>query len=169
MNRRLYFLFPDELHARHAVDKLLDEASVDAHHIHAIAAGEGGYARLPHPTLSQRSDMAGRLETWLWNGNLALFAVALAGFITALAEGYLGWAVMALLVMGATFYAGFFFTGSIPHVHLREFREALIRGEILLMIDVPRSRVMAVEEYIQHRYPEAVPGGASWSIDAFGL
>lgn len=169
MNRRLYFLFPDETHARHAVDNLLDEAGVDARHVHAIAAAEKGYTRLPHPTRSQRSDTAARLESLLWNGNLALFSIALVGLVAALAEGSAGWAVVALLVMGATFYGGFFFTGRIPHVHLGEFRDALAHGEILLMIDVPRSRVMAVEEYIHHRYPEAVPGGASWSINAFGL
>lgn len=169
MNRRLYFLFPDELHARHAVDNLLDDAGIDAHHIHAIANSDGRIERLPHPTTAQRRDTAGHLESLLWNGNLALFAAALAGFVIALLENDAGWASLALLVMGATFALGFLFTGRVPHVHLGEFRDALAHGEILLMIDVPRERVAAVETHIQRRYPEAVAGGTSWSIDAFGL
>lgn len=169
MKRRLYFLFPDPVHARHAVDNLLDGAGVDARHIHAIAQREGRMARLPHPTLPQRGDLAARLESLLWNGNLVLFGIALAGLLVALYQGAMGWAVVALLVMAITFIGGFLFTYRIPHVHLDEFRDALSHGEILVMVDVPVERVKAVEDFIHHRYPEAVPGGASWTMGAFGL
>jgi len=169
MKRRLYFLFPDPVHARHAVDTLADGTGVDARHIHAIAQREGRIARLPRPTAQQQSDLAGRLESWLWNGNLLLFGLALLAFIAALVEGAAAWAVAALLVMALTFLGGFLFTTYVPHVHLNEFRAALAHGEILLMIDVPTDKVKMVEDYILHHYPEAVAGGTSWSVEAFGL
>lgn len=168
MKRRLYFLFPDELHARHAVDTMLDEIDLDARRIHALARGEGGVARLPHPTLQQRHDTAGRAETLLWNGNLALFGIALLLFIVALFNGAAVWSVLLLALMIATFTAGFLFTSRVPRVHLDEFRDALAHGEILLMLDVPRARVREIEDYMRRRHPEAVAGGVSWSVDAFG-
>lgn len=169
MKRRLYFLFPDELHARHAVDNIWDGVGIDAHHIHAIAESDGKIARLPRPTEAQRHDMAGRLETFLWNGNLALFGVALAVFLMALVTGNGPWMIGGLLVMAATFVGGLLFTTRVPHVHLNEFRDALAHGEILLLIDVPSARVKEVEDYMHHRYPEAIAIGTSWSLDAFGL
>lgn len=169
MKRRLYFLFPNPLHARHAVDTLLDGAGVDARHIHAVARSDIRIERLPHPTRQQKSDLAARLESLLWSGNLVLFGLALLGLVAALVDGSFGWALAALLVMAATFLGGFLFTFRIPHVHLDEFRDALAHGEILLMVDVPIDRVKTVEDYIQRHYPEAVPGGASWNVGAFGL
>lgn len=169
MNRRLYFLFPDQVLARHAVDNLLDGAGVDARHMHAIARSDVRIDRLPHPTRRQRSDLAARLESLLWNGNLVLFGLALLALIAALVAGATGWVMAALLVMATTFLGGALFTYRVPHVHLDEFRDALAHGEILLMVDVPSNRVKTVEDYIQHHYPAAVPGGASWNVEAFGL
>jgi hypothetical protein len=37
------------------------------------------------------------------------------------------------------------------------------------MIDVPSNRVLQIEDFVHHKYPEAVVGGVSWSMDAFGL
>ncbi len=144
-------------------------AGVDARHIHAIARNEVRIDRLPHSTRQQKNDLAARLEWLLWSGNLLLFGIALLVFIAALVEGTTGWAVAAVLVMALTFLGGFLFTTYVPHVHLSEFREALAHGEILLMIDVPTDKVKAVEDYVHRHYPEAVPGGASWNVGAFGL
>jgi hypothetical protein len=169
MNRRLYFLFPDAVHARHAVDTLLDGTGVDARHIHAIAQREGRMSRLPHPSGRQQHDSAAHIESLLWNGNLLLFGIALLVLIAAIVAESTGWTLAALVVMGTTFVAGFLFTYRIPHVHLDEFRDALAHGEVLVMVDVPSEKVKTVEDYIHRRYPEAVPGGATWTMGAFGL
>lgn len=55
-----------------------------------------------------------------------------------------------------------------PDVHLTEFTDALAHGEVLLMVDVPGSRVAEVEDFIHQRYPESVVGGVGWTLDAFG-
>lgn len=169
MNRRLYFLFPDAAHARRAIDKLPHETGVDIDHIHTLARSDESTEQLPRSTPAQRRDFAGLLETALWNGNLALFALALVVLVAALLQGSAAWAALALLVMGLTFVGGAWFTNHVPHVHLDEFRDALGHGEVLLMVDVPRTRVPTVENYLLRRYPEAVAGGSSWSVDAFGL
>ena len=71
--------------------------------------------------------------------------------------------------MIATFVAGEYFVVHIPNVHLNEFTNALAHGEILLMVDVPKDSVAQIEHFIHHKYPVAVIGGVSWSVDAFGL
>ena len=57
----------------------------------------------------------------------------------------------------------------VPDVHLTEFTDALSHGEILLMVDVPASRVAEIEDFVHHRYPEAVVGGVSWTVEGFGI
>ena len=37
--------------------------------------------------------------------------------------------------------------------------DALSHGEILLMIDIPSNRVLEIENFVHHKYPEAVVGG----------
>ncbi len=169
MNRRLYFLFPDEKHAREAVDKLLDGAGVDARHIHAVAKDEGKLRHLPFTTSGQKHDSAGQLEHYLWNANLGLFFVALALLVVALVTGSAVWMATALAVMVATFIGGLLFTQHLPHTHLGNFHAALARGEILVMVDVPKDKIRTVEKFIHAHYPEAYDGGVSWTVDAMGL
>jgi hypothetical protein len=57
----------------------------------------------------------------------------------------------------------------VAKTHLDEFHGALAHGEIVLMVDVPRQRVAQVEELVRQQYPEAMPGGAGWTIDASNL
>ena len=58
---------------------------------------------------------------------------------------------------------------NVPDVHLTEFTDALSHGEVLLMVDVPVDRVAEIEKAVHHRHPEAVVGGVSWAVDAFGI
>ena len=56
---------------------------------------------------------------------------------------------------------------STPSRRLRRFQPAMARGEILLMVDVPRSRVEAVEGRLQQLHPEAHLEGIEPNIPAF--
>jgi hypothetical protein len=169
MNRRLYFLFPDEMHARQAVDMLLDGTGVETRHIHAVAKDEKQLRQLPLTTPGQKHDSAGHLEHYLWNTNLGLFFVALALLVVALVSGSTVWMATALAVMVATFVGGLLFTQHLPHTHLGNFHAALARGEILVMVDVPKDQIHTVEQFIHAHYPEAYDGGVSWTVDAMGL
>ncbi len=167
MLRRLFFLFPDEEHAQRAVNQLVF-LNISERNIHAISRGVA-LRTLPEATERQKNDTAFRVESFLWRANLLLFIVSLMTFIVALVMAAFYWTLVALFVMTITFFAGEHFVVHVPDVHLTEFTDALSHGEILLMVDVPADRVVEIENMIHHRNPEAVVGGVSWTVDAFGL
>ncbi|MDT8281927.1 MAG: hypothetical protein RQ982_03850 [Gammaproteobacteria bacterium] len=168
MLRRLFFLFPDEAHAQGVVDQLL-ELNIEQRRMHAIAKGGIKLRTLPKATLRQKADTAYRIEWFLWRANLLLFLLAflLLSFMLMRADWF--WAIVALSIMMATFFAGAFFTLNVPDVHLTEFTDALAHGEILLLVDVPVNRVAEIERIVHRQHPEAAPGGVSWTVDAFGI
>ena len=74
------------------------------------------------------------------------------------------WLIAPLAVMAATFLAGMVFVLRIPNVHLDEFKEAIKHGEVLMMVDVPLSKVKQISRYIRQRHSEAVTAGSCWQI-----
>ena len=167
MLRRLFFLFPDEQHAQRVVDQLAGR-DIPIQRIHTIAPNVK-LKTLPQATLRQKNDTAFLIERFLWATNLAVFMLALMALGTTLVLGEIIWAMVSIGVMAVTFILGGQFVIHVPNVHLTEFTDALSHGEILLMIDVPINRVAEIEDFVHHKYPEAVVGGVSWSVDAFGL
>ena len=167
MLRRLFFLFPDEPHAQRVVDQLMHR-NIPKRRIHAIAQ-DIKLKTLPQATERQKRDTSFRIERFLWSANLALFTVALLTFIGTFVAGEYNWVMISLSIMAITFIAGEQFVTHVPNVHLTEFTDALSHGEILLMIDVPSNRVLEIEDFVHHNYPEAVVGGVSWTVEALGL
>ncbi len=167
MLRRLFFLFPDEQHAQRVVDQLVGR-DIPIERIHAIAPNVK-LKTLPQATLRQKNDTAFLIERFLWATNLAVFMLALIALGTTLVLGEIIWAMVCIGILAVTFVLGGQFFINVPNVHLTEFTDALSHGEILLMIDVPVNRVAEIEDFVHHKYPEAVVGGVSWSVDAFGL
>jgi len=167
MLRRLFFLFPDEKHAKLAVNQLIFQR-ISERNIHAIAPGVE-LKTLPEATERQKKDTAFRVESFLWNTNLLIFVFSLMALIVTLIMAEFFWSLVALTAITATFFAGEHFVVHVPDVHLTEFTDALSHGEILLMVDVPASRVAEIENFVQHSHPEAVVGGVGWTIDGFGI
>ena len=167
MLRRLFFLFPDEEHAQRVVNHLVF-LNISERNIHAISHGVE-LKTLPEATERQKNDTAFRVESFLWNANLLLFVIALVTFVVALVMTAFYWSLAALFVMAVTFFAGEHFIVNVPDVHLTEFTDALSHGEILLMVDVPAERVAEIEKAVHYHHPEAVVGGVSWAVDAFGI
>jgi hypothetical protein len=169
MKRRLYFLLPDTVHTRAVVNDLkVFGISNDA--IHTLARAGVDLSALPVATRKQRIDSGARLETILWDGNLAIFFIALVALITMAYTGLTwSWLLLPAAVMLVTFVAGVVFTSQVPNVHLSEFRDAMRHGELLLMVDVPVWRVERVEALVHKHHPEAVVGGVGWHIDALHI
>lgn len=167
MLRRLYFLFPDEKHAKDTVDQLV-KRSIPAHRIHAIAKGIE-LSSLPEATARQKNDTTFRIEQLLWKVNLLVFAAASIVFVSSMFAAEWFWSGISLAMMLIAFFGGKFFVESVPHDHLTEFTSALAHGEILLMVDVPIYRVTEMVDYVEHLHPEARLDGASWTVDAFGI
>jgi len=55
----------------------------------------------------------------------------------------------------------------IPNSQLREFTTAVADGQILMMVDVPKSKVANVTEMIRKHHPEADMHGVEPTIPAF--
>ena len=166
MLRRLFFLFPDENHAQKVVDHLA-EVDVTERYIHAIAHGVE-LKTLPEATDRQKNDTTFKVENILWHLNLLIFIIA----VLALVPSFFVSGVMVITSLGVmlvAFIMGQQFVVKVPDVHLTEFTDALSHGEVLLMVDVPSRRVSEIEDFIHHKYPEAVVGGVGWSLDAFGM
>ena len=168
MLRRLYFLFPDEHSTRRAVEDLV-RAGVKENFMHAVGREGIKLASLPPATLRQRRDTLWVIERILWNSDLAVFGIALAGLILSLIGGFSIWSVAAIAVMFVAFIAGALYTNFVPNTHLDEFRGALGHGEVVLMVDVPKRRVLEIEDLVGHHHPGAIAGGTGWTINALGV
>lgn len=169
MKRRLYFLLPDTGHTQSVVNDLkVFGINIDA--IHTLAKPGVDLSGLPVATNRQRTDSGARLETILWDGNLAIFCIALLLLITLAFIGFSWfWLLIPVAVMLVTFVTGVVFTSRVPNVHLSEFRDAMRHGEILLTVDVPLWQVERVESLVHKHHPEAVAGGVGWHVDALGI
>ena len=169
MKRRLYFLFPDSGHARTVVNEVAAQG-IQRKFIHAIAGQGGDLNGLPAASQSQQQDLGSRIESFLWDSNLALFFAALfAMLVIVLLQVEWFWLLLPVGLMLVCFFMGLKFVTHIPDVHLADFQDAMLHREILLMIDVPAGQVAKVEELVHRHHPEAVVGGVGWNINALQL
>ena len=169
MKRRVYFLIPDSGHTQAVVDDL-EAFGINRGAMHVLAKAGVDLDGLPVATGRQRTDAGARIETILWDGNLAIYLVALLALI-AMAFLRLDWYWLLLpaAIMVVSFVMGIVFTTQVPSVHLSEFRDAMQQGELLLMVDVPLWQVERVETLVHTQHPEATAGGVSWHIDALQI
>jgi hypothetical protein len=167
MYTRLYFLFPSITHAQKVVDEL-QELRITQEHIHAIAKPDVDLRQLPRATKRQRKGMAHKIEYWLWQLNLAVFAAALTVSAISLFNQQFQLALAMLFVMMVTFVAGYLWA-QVPDMPVKNFHQEMSHGEILLMVDVMGYRVHGIEQHVHRHHPEAISAGTSWMIDAFDL
>jgi hypothetical protein len=146
----------------------LEAAGVARNQIHTIAKPGVGIDGLPVANRAQRGDSVWLWERVFWDGNLGLFVVALAAAGLALYVGAFVWAAVAATVAAATVVMGERFAVKLPHGHLGDMRVPLARGEVILLVDVPRHRVREIEVLIGH-HPEASLGGVGWMIASAGI
>ena len=167
MKRRLYFLFPDAVQARPAVEDLAWHG-IGKRHIHAVARAGVALDGLPKASALQRRDLLHHLERIWWNTNLAVFFLALLGLLIGVLSAATAWSLAMLALLIATLVLGILETG-LPNVGLEEQRDALRHGEVLLLVDVPQTHVADVETFLHSRHPAATLGGVSWTIERFGM
>ena len=158
--RRLHVLIPTEASCRELVAEL-ESAGIPANHLHVIASLSHELKDLPDASIWQRTELMHGIE---WGTGLGGVAGLLGG-VMAIAFPPAGIVVGGgALVAGTVAGAGFgavvaALIGSQEHNHkLDVFQEALAAGQILLMVDVPRSRVDEVKEAILRHHPEAEIG-----------
>jgi len=167
MWRRLYLNFPDSEQARRLTEEL-EREGIGREQIHAMNREGGMIPGIPAATSEQRNDRVWFWERLYWNGNLALFCVALIGFVVALSTGATGWALFTAALMLFTFLSGNYFASELPHAHLNEMREPLQHGEVVVMVDLPKQQLGRVEQ-IAHRHPEVGGHVVGWTMRGLGI
>lgn len=149
----------------------LVQARVDVARIH-FAAPEGmDMAGLHAANVWQTSDLVHAAKTGWMVGSACGIVV---GLVAALLFPVFGddpeWEVAALLailggVVGA--WSASMIGISIPSPRLQRFEGAIAQGWILLMVDLPPSRVRDIEALLQSAHPEARFEGEEPQVPAF--
>lgn len=169
--RRLYFLVPTVDSARSIVDELL-LLRVDEHHIHILGNEDAHLLdeHLPEAGLLQSSDFIPAVERGLavGGGTGLLAGIAAVTFPPAgLVLG--GGAILGLSLLGAGMgaWTSSMIGISIPNTQLESFQLAIEQGELLMMIDIPKSRIEEITELVRKHHPEAMVEGTEPTIPAF--
>jgi hypothetical protein len=167
--RRLYFMVPDLDTANTVVDELLLKR-VDDHHIHVVAKEGTPMGDLPEANLLQKSDFIPAMERGLAVGGITgvLAGIAAVTFPPAgLVLG--GGAILGTSLAGAGI--GAWISGMIgmdvPNSQIEKFEDAIEKGEVLMMVDIPKTRVEEIEALVQQHHPDADMGGTEPHIPAF--
>lgn len=154
--QRIYFLVPDIETSRTIVAEL-KQADVAEKHIHIVAAEDVALEELPEASLLQKSDFLAAIERGI---PLGATAGLLAGLVTIVVPGGVamgGGALLASMAAGAGVgsWMGSMVAVDIPNSRHRDFQEAIDRGEFLMLIDVPKERVIEIESLVMTHHPNA--------------
>lgn len=167
--RRIYFLAPSVASARAIVNDLL-LARIEERHIHVLAKEGTPLEDLPEAKLAQASDLIASLERGAAAGGLTGLLAGLVAVTfppAGLALG--GGALLGIALLGTGFGAWMssMVGVGIPNSRLEQFQDAIAKGELLMMIDVPRVRVEEIEAVVRRHHPEAELEGLEPNIPEF--
>ena len=167
--RRIYFLIPDVRSAKSIFNELL-LARIEERRIHVLAKEGTPLEDLPEARVAQSSDLIPALERGAAAGGISgLLAGALAVSFPPAGLVLGSGALLGITLFGAGFGAWMSSMVGIglPSGRLEKFDAAIARGELLLMIDVPRDRVEEIEAIIARHHPEAELEGLEPNIPEF--
>ena len=167
--RRLYFLVPTVASARMINDELL-LARVEERHIHVIAKEGTEMEDLPEATLAQKSDVIPALERGIAIGGVGgvLAGIVAVTFPPAgLALG--GGAILATGIAGVSLGSlmSTMIGLDVPNSRLEKFQDSIEKGELLMLVDVPKDRVEEIDELVKKHHPEADIEGTEPTVPAF--
>lgn len=166
--KRIYFLVPNLDIAHKVVNELL-LARIEERNIHIVARKGTPLEDLPEASLLQRKDVIPAFQQGVALGGLtgALAGIVAVALPTGLVLG--GGAVMVLSLAGAGVggWASSMIGSSVDNRQIQQFEEAIERGELLMMVDVPKARVEEIEELIMNHHPEVDCEGTEPTIPAF--
>lgn len=169
MRRRLYFMLPDVPSARALLDVLL-LARIGERQMHFYAKEGVLLPDMPEAGFVQKSDLVHGLESGMVIGAGAglLGGILLVLFPPAGLQLQMI-AILATAIGGGMFgaWASGMAAAAIPNSRLKAFQPGIDSGQVLLMLDVPLSRVVEVEELIASRHPSGRFGGVEPHIPAF--
>ncbi|HEV7912385.1 MAG TPA: DUF1269 domain-containing protein [Albitalea sp.] len=170
MRRRIYWLLPDLESAKQTMNDLL-LARVTEQHMHFVAREDADMTGLHAANVLQTSDVVRAAQAGLVIGGAV---GAVLGMVAAVFFPIVGdqpqWGMIAVLAMlGGAFgaWSSSMIGVSTPSHRLKRFEPAIEQGQILLMVDVPRTWVEEIEARLQKLHPEAHLQGVDPNIPAF--
>lgn len=170
MRHRIYWLLPDPASARRTMDDLL-LARIDEGHIHFVARDDIDMTGLHPANVLQTSDVVRAAQIGLVVGAASGAVIGvLAELLFPLFGDKPQWGVAAVLaVVGAPLGAWMasIIGVSVPSRRLRRFQSAIDAGQLLLIVDIPRSRVAEIEARLEAGHPEGHFEGEDPNIPAF--
>lgn len=165
--RRLYFLIPNLEVTSTIVNELL-LAHIEERHIHLIAKEGTPFEDLPEAKLLQKSDFIPATERGIALGGATgilagLVAMAFPGVVIG------GGALLGISLAGAGMGAwlGGMVGMDVKSTRLKPYENAIEKGEILALVDVPKPRVEEIEKLVKQHHPEAEVEGTEPTIPAF--
>ena len=169
MRRRIYYMLPNIPNARALLDELLLKR-IEVRYMHFMAREGTLPADMPDASFLQKTDLVhGAQMGMVVGGGAGLIAGVLMVMFPP--EG-LSLQTMAILVAGlggAVFgaWASGMNAAAVPNSRLAQFADRIERGEVLLIIDLPHSRVQEIEDLMAERHPESSFGGQDAHVPAF--
>jgi len=167
--RRLYFLVPDIDTVRNIVDEMLI-ARVEERHMHILARRGTPLEDLPEATMMQKSDFIPALQRGMAVGGVTGTLAGLIGVAVAPGAAVIaGGVVLASALGGASLgaWVSSMVGISIGNSRVKQFEQAIEAGQLLMMIDVPRSRVDEIIELVREHHPEVEVEGTEPDMPAF--
>lgn len=170
MRHRLYYLMPDMVSARRAMDDLL-LARIEQRHLHFMADGTPIPRDMPEANFLHKTDIVHGAGNGMIAGALmGMLIGAIVVFYFDIAARSTEAAVVLLLALGGLLFGGWaasLVAAAIPNTRLQAFYPEMQRGKILLMADVPARRVDEIETMMKTRHPEVRFSGEESHIPVF--
>ncbi len=154
--RRIYFLAPN-LEVTHKIVDELRTNGIEEHDIHIVAKRGTPLQDLPEANPLQKSDIIPAMER----------AVAIGGTVGLLA-GMMAVSLPGGLVLGGRAILGFALAGAgigswlagmvglnVGNTRLKPYEDAIEKGELLILLDIPKHRIDEVSKLIIKHHPEA--------------
>lgn len=169
MRRRLYFVLPDVSSGRALVDELL-LARIDITHMHFLAKDDCLQDGMPCATLLQKTDLIHGAQLGAVIGGIVGLCAGIFLIMFPMEGLPLQSAAILLVGLGGAIFGGWasgMNAAALPNTRLNKFNAAIEEGKVLLILDVPTTRVEEVEAMIAQRHPDIRFGGMEPPMLAF--
>lgn len=169
MRRRLYVVLPDLADAIQTANDLL-LARIEDRHMHFLGKRGMSLGGLHEASQLQKSDV--RHALFLGAGLGAIGGMLLGIYLKLNPIGPFTFdaGTFLLSTLGGLAFGAWCSTMiglSTPNIKLKPFARDIEDGKILLMVDIPASRVDEIEAMLKKRHPGAIDRGIEPSMPAF--
>ena len=169
MRHRLFFMLPDVPSARSLLDELLLKR-IECRHIHFMARDGTLLPDMPDANFLQRTDLVhGAQLGMMIGGGAGLIAGILLVMFPPEGLSLQTFAILVAGIGGALFgaWASGMNAAALPNSRLAQFTDRIEAGQVLMIIDVPRTRITEIEDFVQSRHPEVNFSGEDTHVPAF--